>query len=442
MAFFLFILANAVLFIRPSELFPELQAVSIYLPLITLCLFSAIPDVLACLTVRSLDRQPITLCVLGLQVAVVLPHVAAMDLVGAWEAGLVFFRVLSYFLLFVSLVTTAQRLRRFMAWLLTFILVLAALPVLQYHEFIHVANVSKVIDFEADSITGQLRPVDRIHASGIFQDPNDLSVMLAAMTPLALFALTDRKSGWRKILWAAEIVLFGYAIYRTQSRGGMLALLGGLGAFTWARFGVRRLAAFGILVLPFVLLLGGRQTDFSTQGGTGQARVQIWSDWLSDFAGNPILGSGDTLDKEPADQPLDQQQKRAAHNSFLQAFADIGLIGGSLFLGAFCLAFWTLLSYRSGRTFIVDPELRRLQPYLVGMVAAYGLGMMSLSLSYLIPTFAILALTQVFARMVTCWPPVPEIRFFDGRVAGRLALASVTFLLGLYGFVRLFVNWT
>ena len=47
---------------------------------------------------------------------------------------------------------------------------------------------------------------------------------------------------------------------------------------------------------------------------------------------------------------------------------------GALFLGAFVLALWTLLDHRPGRTLIVDPEQRRLQPYLVGMVAAYAVG--------------------------------------------------------------------
>ena len=75
------------------------------------------------------------------------------------------------------------------------------------------------------------------------------------------------------------------------------------------------------------------------------------------------------------------------------------------------------------------------------MLAAYTVGMMSLSLTYLLPTFTILAMITVFARVAVCSPPVPDIRL-DVRVAGRLALVNFAFLFTLYMFVRLFVRWT
>ena len=273
-------------------------------------------------------------------------------------------KVVIYFFLFVSIVKTPERLRQFIVWLLLFTFVLAAVVVLQYHQVIEVGNVSKVVENVVDPNTGELRPVDRVRGSGIFRDPNDLCVMLAAMMPLALFLLTDPKSLVSKIFWAVEIGLFAYVVYRTQSRGGMLAVLAGLGAFARMRSGWRCAVLAGVLVLPLLVVLGGRQTDFNIQQGTSQGRIQLWAEWLGAFRESPILGIGRVLPDENAEQEreaLDGPYKQVAHNAFLQAYADLGLAGG-LFLVAVIVAFWTLWNYRSGVANIEDPEMRRSNP--------------------------------------------------------------------------------
>jgi len=59
----------------------------------------------------------------------------------------------------------------------------------------------------------------------------------------------------------------------------------------------------------------------------------------------------------------------------------------------------------------VDPELRRLQPYMTALVTAYATGMLSLSLCYSVPTFTILALATVYGQAAMTYPPVPALRF-------------------------------
>ena len=73
MAFSLFIAVNAVLYIRPAELFPDLLGFNYYLVLTLLCIVPAVPDIFGYLTARPLDRQPMTLCVLGLLVVTFFP---------------------------------------------------------------------------------------------------------------------------------------------------------------------------------------------------------------------------------------------------------------------------------------------------------------------------------------------------------------------------------
>ena len=84
--------------------------------------------------------------------------------------------------------------------------------------------------------------------------------------------------------------------------------------------------------------------------------------------------------------------------------------------------------------------MRRLRPFLAGAVTAYAVGLLSLSLCYGVPTYLVLGLTVAYTRVTPHHPALPVERF-DGRVAGRIALASVGFLAMTYVLVRVFVRW-
>ena len=105
MRFFLFILANAMLFIRPSELVPELGDVELYRYVIAACLLVSAPAVMQQLFVRFASVPPIAGCVLGLLPAVLLSHLSQGNAEEAWEQGIEFVKVLAYFLLMLGLVT-------------------------------------------------------------------------------------------------------------------------------------------------------------------------------------------------------------------------------------------------------------------------------------------------------------------------------------------------
>ncbi|MGH7223724.1 MAG: O-antigen ligase family protein, partial [Gemmataceae bacterium] len=86
------------------------------------------------------------------------------------------------------------------------------------------------------------------------------------------------------------------------------------------------------------------------------------------------------------------------------------------------------------------PELRRLYPYLSATIAAYAVGMLSLSLCYIIPTYTMLALAIVYRGMTAASPPLPAPRC-DGPLALRMGGLSIAALISFNLFVRLFVKW-
>lgn len=439
MGFFLYLLVNATLFIRPMEIVPELEGINIYQYLILACLLFSIPEIFDFFTYRRLDFQPIVLCVFLIQAAVLLHpmvHFRAGEFV---FKATTFFKVLIYFLLTVSLLSTPRRLKIFLYCLPFYCLVLTTVTVLQYHDILQLPTLQPLPDSERDRVTGEIIVFERLQGSGIFQDPNELCVMLATALPLVFYILV-RANFLLRFLLGGTILLCGYGIYLTKSRGGFLAMLAGMAAFSWARFGWKKTLALGALGLPLLLVVyGGRQTQISTSTGTAQTRVQLWSDWMMKFRYSPFVGEGMSFeDPEKAKEKIGPRPlEHLAHNSYLQGFADLGFLGGAAFLGAFWLGWTTLRDHNADRTRILDPEMCRLQPYLFGAFTAYAVGLLSLSLNYVVPTYLFLGLAAAFPRLAPSWPPVPP-RRAGVALAMLIGALSVGYLAALYVFVRLF----
>ena len=85
----------------------------------------------------------------------------------------------------------------------------------------------------------------------------------------------------------------------------MLALAAGLGVFLTARFGWRTaLLIGGFLAAGRRLFLGRPQTALSTGEGTGQERIEIWSDGMMLMREAPLFGVGkDKFDDASATSP-------------------------------------------------------------------------------------------------------------------------------------------
>jgi hypothetical protein len=442
--FFLFILVNATLFLRPGDVLPDLHGWHIYEFLILACLAVSFPRVLDQFQQRALENRPITLCVLGLLVAVVLSHLTQLDLERAGESGQEFAKVVIYYLLLVSLIDTPARLRQFLLWLTGFIVVLTLVAVLRYHGVVEISppilsakatekdieNFKKafVEDRIVNPLTGEETVINRLRGTGVFQDPNDLCLIVVAGILLSLCWFSDPRLGSMRVLWTASIVLLGYALFLTQSRGGFLCLSAGLLALLCASFGWRRSVPLGLgLLAALLVVFAGRMTSISAGEGTGQSRIQIWSDGLVAFQQAPFFGNG-----------MDKYGERAAHNSFINCFTELGLLGGILFVGMFYLALWTLYRYNQARAGIYLPDQRRLAPFLLALVAGYGVGLLALSQSYTVPTYLILGLATVYAGVTVVYPPLPSLRL-DSRLVQRLAVVGIGFLAASYLFVRVFM---
>jgi O-antigen ligase len=202
--------------------------------------------------------------------------------------------------------------------------------------------------------------------------------------------------------------------------------------FLLARFGWRKALPLGAVLLPIVFVIfAGRSTNvFDVSSDTAQNRIQLWNDALILFLRVPIFGLGTGLFRE--------QVGLVVHNSYLQAYTELGFFGGMLFVGAFYIVLLDLHRLRSVQDQITDPELRRLRPYLMGLVGGFMGCMMSMSVTDMLPTYTVLGIVVVYLRVLDIRPPLPKLLEFNGGLVGRLVLVSMLTLVAF----RLYVSFT
>jgi hypothetical protein len=435
LAFALFIVLNAVLFIRPAEIVPALLGLPVYEVTILSSLALSAKAVVRRLSPAALADNPITVCVLGLLAAVVLSHLCRLSFGMAKDAGTMFLKVVIYYLLFVATVDTVGRLKQFCLWMVLFVFVLTALALLQYHGYIDIPSLTAMDGMERsiDEVTGELvTRYTRLCSTGIYNNPNDLSRILVEGIFLALFFVLRPRGGLARWLCLAALPVFGYALALTQSRGGFLGFLAGLAILLRVRYGLGKGLALAAVVVPVVLVaFGGRQTEMDTSGGTAQKRIQLWSQGLILIRESPLFGIGVYQYYERAGQ--------VAHNSFMHGYTELGYFGGTCFVATFVTALWGLYRVSVRRQQVSHADVRALAPYLAAVVASYVVGMFSSSRNYVAPTYTVVALGAACLGVTRAYTALPLARF-NGRYLLQQLVVGVFGLAAIYVFVRISVH--
>jgi hypothetical protein len=434
MGYALFIVLNAVLFIRPEELWPELAETRLYLIVMVLCLLVNLPRLAVTLSPRALAANPVGVCVLGMLLAVPLSNLARGKADLAFDNTGEFAKVVVYYLLMTAVLDTTDRFRGFIGWCVVLISVLTAISLLQYHEYIDVEHMRPIAQPVTDPEIGEPTYSYRIRSTGIFNDPNDLCLVLVFGGLCCAYRAYTCGSVPVGVLWVLPVAAFGYTLVLTQSRGGMLGLLAGLVGILFARLSRKRAALLALICLPAVVLaVGGRQADISlSRGDTGNDRVMLWAEGLTELQNRFAylltgIGAGEYADEFGL----------VAHNSYIHAYVELGLFGGTAFLAAFAWAGLLLRRVPRGRD--LNPVLLRAWPFVVAMCCAYAAGIFSLSRNYVIPTYMQLGLVTCYLNLVRpmpqpdCFTQVWLQRTAGIGVAGFVFLKLFTMIAGRLG---------
>jgi O-antigen ligase len=371
-------------------------------------------------------RNSIVALTLLLVPAVVLSHVWNANLYEARIDGLAMLKACTLFLLIIVIVDTPRKLRAMLAAIVAAVFAVTVLSLLQLHGFIDLPALRSVIGRSPDPNNPT---VVRLCGVGVFNDPNDFSLVLVTVGIVCVHGLGQRPTTLARMALVVPLVCFGYALWQTHSRGGLISAVAAMLAFLGARFGWRNALPLALVAVPvFLAAFWGRQTSLNLDDpeDTFQARLSLWSDSLAAFRSSPLLGIGQDRLAEVIGQ--------VAHNSYLHAFAELGLFGGAAFIGVFYL-----VVRGTQRAAPTDPELRRLRPYIAAMTSGYAAGLISLSRCYTVPTQLMLAIATVFMALAARTGPISWPRL-DWRCVRRISGLSAMFLAATYVFVRLMLH--
>lgn len=392
--FALFLLLTATLFVRPAEIIAGIEGWPIYEAMILICICAAFPAVIHNLKWRSLASQPAQLYVACLLPAILLSHLSHGNTWAARLNGLDFLKVLIYYILLVSLLTTRRRLETFMAILLVLVAIMAVLSLLTYYGILDIEALSSIGQYMGMDASGNDIVVPRLCGAGIFHDPNDFSLMLVTTILIAVQLFLVSRAFHVRLLLVASLAPIGCAFYLTYSRGGFLSLLGASATFLIARYPIKRASMVAMFLMPLVFVVfAGRQTNINlaSDNDTAQGRMHLWRDSLVLFHGAPIFGIGNGM--------LADEIGLVAHNSYVQAFAELGLFGGIAFIGAFLVPLLDL-----GRLIAYDRRNSSRRPdswigCVLAIIVGYAVGLLSLTRNTEVSTYVILGLAGAFVAV-------------------------------------------
>ena len=447
------------MFVRPGELVPDLASLKLYLLLILAALVCAARPLQNQLRWRTLMQQPANLCVMGVLLGIILSHMSIAYLGGlangVWDFG----KVIAYYLLLVALVNSSQRMRTFLMTTAIAATVMVAISIDSYREFVdhwsgnpglyqaleedqirdrrgEPEQLAHVVEMHGETVEGEAMFVFRMRGMGMFHDPNDVSLLIAVVIFISTYFLTDRHLGTVRWCWLVPICVGFYGLYCTQSRGGVLALAVGSMAWLSMKYGGKVAIAIGVMGLMALPVALGRAGDIDVTSGSGQDRVQLWSDGLEAIKGpRVIFGVGQGM--------YDQYARLVAHNSYIHAFVEMGFVGGTFFFGCVFFPLYAFWRMHYEKLHITDPQLHRLRPYVVAMLAAWCMGMCSLSRCYNESTYLIVGIAAAFINLAGFYrlrrQPVVT---FNYLLAQRWCLASGCVLAFAFVFVRVFARFS
>jgi putative inorganic carbon (HCO3(-)) transporter len=374
----------AFLYIRPQDFVPSMQGMPIMLILGAGTAALAFLHQAFSKQTLVLARVPQHIFVLWVFVAVGASRLAMGHVRGAVEAILDFLPTVVMYFLLIELTTTPKKIRIVFITILHLTLVLAVQGIVQYYTGGGLGGMEAYKDSTEE--TG-----GRIQAVGIFADPNDLALVINTVLPLTLILIAQSRSGLVRLYSILIAAVFIFAIFLTESRGGLLAMGAMAILFFYRKFGKIVGIPVGLMVMGALLVLGPRMNTISTEEASSYGRLEAWSLAMDLFKGSPLFGIG-------YNHFMDYHF-RTAHNSYLLCTAELGLFG---------LYPWLMLFYISYKnTVFVEKELvrRGQREFAMYVYAAhlslvvFFLGALLLSRTYHPLLFIMIGLCTCIARV-------------------------------------------
>jgi hypothetical protein len=328
--------------------------------------------------------------------------------------------VLLYVLVQFS-VTTEKKMRRL---LLTIVLLLMFVCYQCYIQVTQGANwggLEPLTRNDNSSDEATLQPI----WYGVLGDPNDLGMILIAFVPYIFNRIFFQSISFlAKINWLVAIFVLIYTVILTDSRGSQLALIAALGSF----FVIKQRSVVGLIfagVCGIVLLSlgGGRMGEVTSGDHSAMGRVYAWILALELFAMSPISGVGANC--------FMNYHAYTTHNSFVLAFAEVGLLGFVAYISLFIVPINSAVRVALKETNkLVSIEIIALSSGLIGIMV---------SIFFISRTYVLLPLVyiSILITYVRIQSPILFSKEIHSLKIRTLIMLSIFFIIFLYVFNRL-----
>lgn len=291
------------------------------------------------------------------------------------------------------------------------------------------------------SAAGILALFLRTRSEGLIGDPNFFGLVQAAMVPLTVYYYRNTSNRSERTMYMVALVVVLGGAAGAGSRSG---LIGGAAAIvmtlvTRPGIGTRKRLRIGLvamIVAPIAFLIGFVANPANLERGfadRGAGRLDFWTTTQEIIGDRPLFGQGPGQTAieipqrqliTPGVQNINEKRKAvSSHNTWLDLFADSGLVGLTLYGLTFAVAVVTLL--RPRWPYMSDLSTTVLVMFVPVLTASFFLPLLNNKMAW---SLAGLAASLTVSSRTARWPDrtVTEPPAVEGPGHADLALPRAT----------------
>jgi len=375
--------------IRPSEWVPGMIGMPMLMVVGVISVAAIIFGVVSGKTPNVLKGE-VERMMLGFIIAISLSHLSHGYVGGAINSLERFLPSMVGFFLVVTSVNDRKKFNLLMMVLIALVSFVAYEGGQQFKTGYAIGGMEPIYQ-NATSVDGVQIKIPRIRWYGLFNDPNDLGLLLIIVFPFLINMLIQRKF----VVSVCAFSLVIPALYYTNSRGSMLAGAVAIGAYFLIRYRSRKGFVLGlILIVPLLLLGPSRMGDMSGKEESAYGRIESWYQGYQMFKSNPLFGVGMGS--------YTDYHELTAHNSFVLVMAELGFVGLFFFTGLIYFPMYWLYTYI---TKLKYENIDKIENGLICSSYASLFGMLTamffISRSYMLIPYLLIAI--VMSAIFTCF---------------------------------------
>lgn len=334
------------LYVRPNEIIKALVPLRLVMAVAVGTLLIWLANMIFKRNFR-LIKSPLNFLMMAFLVVVSLSNIMNLPpyIDGAKAAFSDFVKIFIFFVLMVNLISTPSRLKIFTWFLILFTGFVAYSGVYHHNTGMTLAGTMPNV---GDG---------RVAGVGIFADPNAIALAIVMTIPFIYNFMVSKTNLFGKLLLIGIVCLDLYGFYLTKSRGGILSMLAVLflistqaGSFRFKLTG-GIIFFLGLLVisnfLPEDLVSRAGSISEGAQDESVEVRQQAWYHGLGLFKSDPVFGVGVGR--------FTDETSHTAHNSFILAAAEMGLVGVTIWIALIYISLKDLVMLKKEWSTTIPP---------------------------------------------------------------------------------------